>query len=62
MRECKEVLRLAVVERQKYRSRVKAAIYDSEADKDFLDTFETDMEEFDRNLTLTLEVRNCDHT
>ena len=57
MRECKEVLRLAVVERQKYRSRVKAAIYDSEADKEFLEAFETDMEEFDQNLTNTLEVR-----
>jgi hypothetical protein len=57
MRECKEVLRLAVIERQKYISRVKAAIYDTEADRDFLDGFEQDMEEFDQNLTLTLEVR-----
>ena len=58
MRECKEVLRLAVHERQVYISRVKAAIYDVEvADKAFLDAFETDMEEFDRNLTNTLEVR-----
>ena len=57
MRECKEVLRLAVHERQVYISRVKAAIYDVEvADKAFLDAFETDMEEFDRNLTNTLEV------
>ena len=59
MRECKEVLRLAVVERQKYRSRVKAAIYDSEEDKDFLEAFEQNMEEFDQNLTLTLEVRKA---
>lgn len=57
MRECKEVLRLAVIERQKYISRVKAAIYDMEADRDFLDQFEQDMEEFDQNLTLTLEVK-----
>ena len=48
---------MAVVERQKYRSRVKAAIYDSEEDKDFLEAFEHNMEEFDHNLTLTLEVR-----
>ncbi len=57
MRECKEVLRLAVVERQKYISRVRAAIVDPETDRDFLDAFETQMEEFDQNLTLTLEVR-----
>eukprot|EP00095_Tigriopus_kingsejongensis_P011134 maker-scaffold1161_size58349-snap-gene-0.7 protein:Tk11134 transcript:maker-scaffold1161_size58349-snap-gene-0.7-mRNA-1 annotation:"hypothetical protein CAPTEDRAFT_214311" len=56
MRECKEVLRIAVVERQAYISRVRAAIYDPEVDKDFLDRFESDMEEFDHNLTLTLEV------
>lgn len=59
MRECKEVLRLAVIERQKYISRFKAAIYDPDADRDFLDAFEQDMEEFDQNLTLTLEVRSC---
>ena len=57
MRECKEVLRLAVFERQKYISRVKAAVHDTEADKNFLDAFEQEMEEFDQNLTLTLEVR-----
>ena len=56
MRECKEVLRLAVIERQKYISRVKAAIYDTEADREFLDNFEQNMEEFDLNLTKTLEV------
>ncbi len=33
MRECKEALRLAVIERQKYISRVKAAVQDTEADK-----------------------------
>ena len=55
MRECKEVLRLAVNERQKYIARVKAAIYDPEADGDFVEAFEQDMEEFDQNLTLTLE-------
>ncbi len=56
MRECKEVLRLAVIERQKYISRVKAAIYDTDTDRRFLDAFEQDMEEFDQNLVLTLEV------
>ena len=56
MRECKEVLRLAVIERQKYISRVKAAVHDADADKNFLDAFEQEMEEFDQNLTLTLEV------
>ncbi|XP_059082749.1 mitogen-activated protein kinase kinase kinase 4-like isoform X4 [Tigriopus californicus] len=56
MRECKEVLRIAVIERQTYISRVRAAIYDPEVDKEFLDAFEQDMEEFDHNLTLTLEV------
>ncbi len=50
-------MRLAVIERQKYISRVKAAIYDTDADREFLDGFEQDMEEFDQNLTLTLEVR-----
>ena len=40
MRECKEVLRLAVIERQKYISRVRAAIFDAESDRDFLDVFE----------------------
>ena len=41
MRECKEVLRLAVIERQKYISRVKAAIFaDAESDRDFLAVFE----------------------
>ena len=56
MRECKEVLRLAVYERQKYISRVKAAIHDPGADREFLDEFEVQMEEFDQNLTYTLEV------
>ena len=55
MRECKEVLRLAVNERQKYIARVRTAIYDPEADRDFVDAFEQDMEDFDQNLTLTLE-------
>ena len=54
MRECKEVLRLAVSERQKYISRVKAAIYNAEHDREFLEAYENDMEEFDQNLTLTL--------
>ncbi|XP_040576869.1 mitogen-activated protein kinase kinase kinase 4 isoform X3 [Lepeophtheirus salmonis] len=56
MRECKEVLRLAVIEKQKYISRIKAAIYDVQKDQAFLMSFEKDMEEFDGNLTLTIEV------
>jgi len=48
--------RLAVVEREKYISRVKAAISDAEKDKDFLATFEQEMEEFDSDLTKTLDV------
>ena len=40
--ECLEiVLRLAVAERQKYIGRVRAAVYDLEKDKDFLDSFES---------------------
>lgn len=59
MRECKEVLRLAVIERQKYISRVRAAILDPEADREYVDAFEQEMEEFDQDLTLTLEVYLC---
>ena len=72
MRECKEALRwwewndqlllynsvfrLAVSERQKYITRVRAAVYDQEKDKSFLDSFEQDMEDFDDYLTRTLDV------
>ena len=72
MRECKEALRwfveivrpwfycslsrLAVSDRQKYISRVRAAVYDLEKDKDFLDNFEQEMEDFDDCLTRTLDV------
>ena len=48
--------RLAVSERQKYISRVKAAIYDLEKDKKFLESFEEEMEDFDDYLTRTLDV------
>ena len=55
--ECLEtVLRLAVAERQKYIGRVRAAVYDLEKDKDFLDSFEHEMEDFDTYLTKTLDV------
>ena len=72
MRECKEALRwwewnyqillylsvfrLAVSERQKYITRVRAAVYDQEKDKAFLESFEQDMEDFDDYLTRTLDV------
>jgi len=56
MRECKEALKLAVNERQKYISRVKAAIYDVEKDKSFLETFDREMQEYDEHLTETLDV------
>ena len=48
--------RLAVSERQKYISRVKAAVYDLEKDKKFLESFEEEMEDFDEYLTRTLDV------
>ena len=48
--------RLAVSERQKYISRVRAAVYDQEKDKHFLESFEQEMEEFDDDLTRTLDV------
>ena len=48
--------RLAVSERQKYISRVKAAVYDMEKDKSFLEIFEEEMEDFDDYVTRTLEV------
>merc|ERR1719471_628958 len=56
MRECKEALRLAVSERQKYTSRVRAAIYDVNKDKSFLESFEEEMDDFDDNMTRTLDV------
>lgn len=55
MRECKEVLRLAVIERQKYISRVKVAVH-PERDREFVEKYERDMAEFDAKLTETLEV------
>ena len=48
--------RLAVLEREKYISRVKAAIADAEKDKEFLKTFEQEMEEYDKDLSSTLDV------
>lgn len=48
--------RLAVSERQKYISRVRAAVYDLEKDKTFLESFEQEMEDFDDYLTRTLDV------
>ena len=51
-----ETLRLAVAERQKYIGRVRAAVYDLEKDKAFLEEFEQEMEDFDNYLTKTLDV------
>ena len=48
--------RLAVAERQKYIGRVRAAVYDLEKDKVFLEGFEHEMEDFDNYLTKTLDV------
>ncbi|XP_023342644.1 mitogen-activated protein kinase kinase kinase 4 isoform X2 [Eurytemora carolleeae] len=56
MRECKEALKLAVGERQKYISRVKAGIHDVELDKSFLENFDREMQEYDEHLTETLDV------
>ena len=50
------LFRLAVSERQKYISRVKAAIYDLEKDKKFLESFEEEMEDFDDYLMRTLDI------
>ena len=50
------ILRLAVSERQKYISRVKEAVYDQDKDKEFLDNFEQEMDDFDEDLTKTLDV------
>ena len=35
---------------------MRAAVYDQEKDKSFLDSFEQDMEDFDDYLTRTLDV------
>ena len=51
-----QTLRLAVAERQKYIGRVRAAVYDLEKDKVFLEEFEHEMEDFDNYLTKTLDV------
>ena len=48
--------RLAVSERQKYISRVRAAVYDLEKDNTFLESFEQEMDDFDDFLTRTLDV------
>ena len=56
MRECKEALKLAVEHRQKYISRVRAAVHDLTRDRAFLAAFEEDMEDFDDSLTRTLDV------
>ena len=50
------MFRLAVSERQKYTSRVRAAIYDVNKDKSFLESFEEEMDDFDDNMTRTLDV------
>ena len=56
-KNCKTLnFRLAVSERQKYISRIRAAVYDLDKDKQFLDAFEEEMEEFDDCLTKTLDV------
>ena len=47
---------MAVAERQKYIGRVRAAVYDLEKDKAFLEEFEHEMEDFDNYLTKTLDV------
>ena len=47
---------MAVAERQKYIGRVRAAVYDLEKDKVFLEGFEHEMEDFDNYLTKTLDV------
>ena len=47
---------MAVSEKQKYISRVKAAIYNLDHDKSFLDGFEEEMDAFDDDLTKTLNV------
>ena len=51
-----KIPRLAVSERQKYIGRVRAAVYDLEKDKAFLESFEHEMEDFDNYLTKTLDV------
>ena len=56
MRECKEALKLAASDRQKYISRVKAAVHDLDKDKAFLQTFDYEMVDFDSCLTKTLDV------
>ena len=53
---CSYFSRLAVSERQKYISRVKAAVYDLQKDKKFLESFEEEMEDFDEYLTRTLDI------
>ena len=56
MRECKDTLKLAACDRQKYISRVKAAVHDLDRDKAFLQTFDYEMMDFDSCLTRTLDV------
>ena len=50
------MFRIAVNDRQKYISRVRAAVHDLEKDKPFLLLFEEEMEEYDLCLTKTLDV------
>ena len=56
MRECKDALKLAACDRQKYISRVKAAVHDLDKDQEFLKTFDYEMIDFDSCLTKTLDV------
>ena len=48
--------RIAVNNRQKYITRVRAAIHNLDKDKPFLQSFEEEMEDFDSCLTKTLDV------
>ena len=48
--------RLVVSERQKYVSRVRAAMNDLEKDNNLLSNFDHELEDFEINLTKTLDV------
>ena len=49
-------VRIAVNDRQKYITRVRAAVNDIEKDKSFLVCFDEEMEDFDSCLTKTLDL------